>query len=368
MAAAIDMNHGAYELIPPEVHDGGRYVSVVSLVKRAREGERHLRLIDGHAREAYGPDDWTFVADTIDREVRRSYTDAAEALNITFETLGYRRDTKTFEPATDHDIHGGDKVDVVPPGANYPGWDAEDRVVTSRTQKFGRTWKLPMEAMIRDDADLMLLGSQPKRWGFAARYTMEYEWTKAWAGETTSFFTAANGNYVEGASSALGETSLSAGILQMRSGFTDPAGNPIPYGGPLYLAIPPALERTAKELLESEKLTGGSSKTYTYNYLRNSCILVVNQLLPIVDTTQGSTAWYLFADPRLRPAIRYGYVQRMETPMVFVRETDARSLFSGGLDPINTMFENDSIEFKLRFTFGADLWDFRGAYMSKGAA
>ena len=40
----------------------------------------------------------------------------------------------------------------------------------------------------------------------------------------------------------------------------------------------------------------------------------------------------------------------------------------GASDPFEGTWLSDDIEFKLRFTFGADQLDYRGAIMMKGAA
>ena len=119
-------------------------------------------------------------------------------------------------------------------GADYPATSAADRSFTMSLKKYGWTWPLPWESWLRDQADLRLLASWPTSWGLSARYSMEYRFVSKWAANAT-FFSAGNGNYVEGAGTALSSTSLMTAIQTMRSGGLDPAGNPVPYAGPLTL-------------------------------------------------------------------------------------------------------------------------------------
>lgn len=343
--------------LAPEVIDSDRVVSLRRVVEAARSRQ---------VREAYGPDDWLHMADTIDRSMRVGYLQ--NDFPVSFETLGYRADSRTFEDGAIYDIYGVKLAPEVAMGADYPATSAADRSFTMSLKKYGWTWPLPWESWLRDQADLRLLASWPTSWGLSARYSMEYRFVSKWAANAT-FFSARNGNYVEGAGTALSSTSLMTAIQTMRSGGLDPAGNPVPYAGPLTLVVPPALEFTARELLESQVFVGGATKAPAKNVLQGSAKLLVVPMLPIIDTVSGDTAWYLWTDPSWdRPAVRYGMLSGSPEPEIFVREADARSLVGGGSDAFQGALRNDAIEFKLRFTFGVDLWDTNGAYMSKGAA
>ncbi|MFA6652509.1 MAG: hypothetical protein WCS46_07535, partial [Bacteroidales bacterium] len=104
------------------------------------------------------------------------------------------------------------------------------------------------------------------------------------------------------------------------------------------------------------------------NPAARSATVVVDPFLEAIDESYGTTGWYLFADPRIRPAVRYGFLRGYETPSIYVREADARLLFGGATDPFDGDFLTDEIAFKLRFTFGVDVADWRGAYHSTGEA
>ena len=133
--------------------------------------------------------------------------------------------------------------------------------------------------------------------------------------------------------------------------------------------MPPGLELTARQIVNSTLVVSGAGAARPeLNMVAGAVNIVVDAFLPSIDTTQGTTAWYLFCDPRIRPAIRYGFLEGFEEPEIFVKAGEAQRLFGGNADPFDGTFLTDDIEFKLRFMFGADQVDYRGAYMSTGAA
>lgn len=82
------------------------------------------------------------------------------------------------------------------------------------------------------------------------------------------------------------------------------------------------------------------------------------------DTTGSATAWYLFADPMIRPAIAWGQVRGLGDAEIYIRDTDARALIGGSSDPFGGSFSNDAVELKLRFSFGVTMLHPSGAYRS----
>ncbi len=138
------------------------------------------------------------------------------------------------------------------------------------------------------------------------------------------------------------------------------------YTGPLLLVVPPALEWTANRLVKSATTQGGDTNVADNNPMFGAATVVVNPFLPVLDTTNGDTAWYLFCAPQLRPAVRYGYLRGYENPEVWVKDSDARAMMNSSDDPFAGSFATDDIAFKLRFTFGTGLVDWRGALMSDG--
>ncbi len=351
-----------------EGHDAGG--PIVTTLRRQVEVWKGQRFKAG-VREAYGPEDWLFAADTIDRSMRAGYLQTPIAFRSTqeggirslYETIGYRRDSISFETGKEFELYGTKVLPEVPRGGSYTSEQAADAQYTLTMRKYGHTWPLPWESWIRDKADLGLLASWPKSWGMSCAYTREYLFTAAWAANLT-FFSSGNGNYTSGGGGALSRTTLETGINIIRTGQTDQAGNEIPYLGTIYLIVPPALYSTAFELVKSERYAGSSATTKygEANALYNAVVVVEN---PFLSSTTG---WYLFTDPRMdRPAVRYGYLRGYEQPDILMRAADVRTLSGAAVDDFVGAFENDSIAFKVRMMFGVDVRDPRGAYYAAGA-
>lgn len=345
------------------------------LAEVARAGNLEAIQRRYHIAEAGTTADFAHLMDTVDRGFMAGYID--DKTPTTFETLGRRRDTQELARAggkgqgKDYQIYAPREIPVVAEKGEYLPIQGDQTSYILRTYKYGATMDFSWEAYLADNRDLQLLMQYPQNWGESARYTQEKVFTAAYAGKfggnTSYFFNKTVGNFTDGDSSSLDATSLQAGIQAIRS-FADPANNVAPYSGKLTLVVPPALEFTARKLVDPTFLRAGVGDTVANTFLVGSVDLLVNPFLPAVDTTNGNTAWYLFADPAIRPAVRYGYLAGYDQPELWMRDSDALRFTGGPADPFEGSFVDDDIEFKLRFTFGADLLDWRGAYMSKGAS
>lgn len=320
------------------------------------------------AEEVQTRSDFDSMADLIDRGVHAGYI--SESVPTTFQTIGKRRDTMDLAGSPgggrgrDYTLHAPRVIPVVPEKGEYKPIDAQEDHYEFLTYKFGCQWDISWEAYLRDNRDLGLLMDYPMNWGLSARYTQQYVFTSTFAANAT-FFTDARGNYAEGADTALDEDSLDEALTMLQS-FRDPSGNVIPYAGRVYLVVPPALERTGRQLLNATFTLNGANVQLS-NLVNNTAELIVDPFLPAIDGASGDTAWYLFCDPQLRPAMRYGYLAGHEQPEIFVKAAEVQALVTGEEDPFDGTFLSDDIEFKLRFTYGADTVDYRGAVMMKGS-
>lgn len=323
---------------------------------------------EGRVSEVQTRSDFAYMADLVDRGVAAGYM--SEAVPLTYPILGRRRDTMDLVGAhggkgRDYFLHAPKEIPSVPEKGEYLPIDADDDYYEWTTQKYGCQWDISWEAYLRDNRDLGLLMQHPQSWGLSVRYTQQKTFTEAYAGNV-AFFTAARGNYDDGDDTALDEESLDAALTMLQSQ-TDASGNIIPYAGRVFLVVPPTLERTARQLLNATFTIDGGTATLS-NLVNSTCELVVDPFLPSVDTTQGDTAWYLFCDPAIRPAMRYGFLTGYDQPEIFVKAAEAQALFTGEEDPFSGTWLSDDIEFKLRFTWGVNTADYRGAVMMKGQA
>lgn len=345
-----------------------RVISVRRIAEAVRSGKFRTR-------EGFAPSDFYFAADTIDRSMRVGYQgqplefqwSGTGKLTSIAAQIGYREDCASFEDGKSFTRYGRKLLPEVRVGENYTSSNTADKYDTKTLRKYGETWSLPWETWTRDMADLQLLQRRPEDWGASAAYTREYIFTAKWAGDTSTFFTAGNGNYI-------GNYPLtSANLTRLRnlivSRMTDPAGNLAPYAGPLYLVVPTTLYDTALELVKSDLVVDGTAtaKAPNANVHKGRYTVIENPFLEALDSTQGTTAYYLFADPRFgRPAVRYGFLRGHEAPEMFIRAADVK-LLTGGMDEFAGDFNSDTIAWKVRYTLGVDMWDVNGAVMSKGA-
>lgn len=359
----------------PQIDDGEKSlagagaISLHKVAEVARTGNLQPIADRYNVAEVMTTSDFAHLADTVDRGLMAGYIN--QAVPTSFERLGYRRDTRELARAggkgqgKDYQIFAPRQIPVVAEKGEYLPIDPDQTYYNFATYKYGCQFDLSWEAWLADSRDLNMILEHPMSWGLSARYTQEYVFTSTWAANL-AFFTAGNGNFADGAASALDAEALQAGITAIRN-FTDPAGNVLPYTGRLTLVVPPSLEFAAKALVDPAFLRTGAFAALTDTLTVGSLDLIVNPFLPVIDDTTGTTAWYLFAEPSLRPAVRYGYLQGYETPEIWMRDSDAQRMAGGGSDPFDGSFLDDDIAFKMRFTFGADLVDWRGAYMAAGA-
>jgi len=324
----------------------------------------------GRVQEVQTTSDFSFMADTIDRGVKQGYL--TEDIPAIYETIGWRRDQRTFEDAKDYEINAARLIPTVPEKGEYLPIDPTISSYTFHMRKYGCQWDVSWEAWLRDGRDLGLLQDVPSAWGLSAKYTRAYLFSGLYAANAT-LFAADQGNLLSAADFASGTADLTAAnlaeaITTLRN-FTDPAGNVAVYAGPIYLVVPSSLEFTAKAIVNSPQVQQQATVAMPVsNAMYQAAQVQVDPFLQAVDAVTGATAWYLFADPRLRPAVRYGFVAGYEQPEIFVKESSARALMGGGSDPFAGSFATDDIELKLRFTWGQGLVDWRGAVMVDGAA
>jgi hypothetical protein len=107
------------------------------------------------------------------------------------------------------------------------------------------------------------------------------------------------------------------------------------------------------------------------NWAKNIVRPAKNYYLPIVNTTSGNTAWYLFANPKNgRPALQQSFLLGHEMPELFMKAPNQimigegrmgpgnGSMVGGGdANPMDGDFSTDSIIYKVRHVLGGTLLD-----------
>lgn len=260
-------------------------------------------------------------------------------------------------------------------GAEYPEAAVSEARYQYSVKKYGRRVPFLWEVLVNDDLDG--LRSTPERLAKAARMSEERFAAELFADSTgpdATFFTTGRNNRLTTATSALSVASLTTAFGKIWSQ-TDADGNPI-FTGTMRLVVPPTLAVTAKNLLNTTELRvaagSGSATTdqvVTKNWMAGELAdLIVNPWLPIIDTTKGTTAWYLFADPAVgRPAMEMGFLRSDQEPALFVKSPNATRVGGGAVMAEDGDFDTDGVAYKVRHCFGGTLMEYRAALAAEGA-
>lgn len=346
------------------------FVEALGLYKAVIQGNKRAAL---DFQEAMTTSDFQFLfGDIIDRQMLASY----QQMPVNWSMLARRGRVRDFRTVKRFTLDGSEAIlDEVGEQSEYPAAALHDGDYEYRVRKHGRRVPLSWETLINDDLDAF--ADIPRRLGDASRRSEERFVTALYAsasGPAAPFFSTGNANTMT--------TRLS--IPGLQEAFTlfgeqlDTDGAPI-FVEAATLVVPPALEVPARNILNATEIVAaagsgpgnqagqGSDQLRVTNWMRNRVTLVVNPWLPIVDTTTGSTAWYLFASPEAgRPAMEVGFLIGHETPELFQKHPNATRVGGGAVDPTDGDFGTDSVEWKVRHVFGGTLMDPKSAVASDG--
>ncbi len=285
-------------------------------------------------KEATTSDFADFVGDSsnVERELLRSY-DIAPSNWRKIVTLVPLRDMKTVTRLRRSDT---DRYEVVPEGAEHEQGSYSSYKVTYDPKKYERGVNFTWEMLINDD--LGAFRNIGRELGMAAQNTVN-DFVISFLGgnpiiyDSQYLFHADHNNI---GSAALSESALAAAVTSMREQ-TSEKGNPLNIE-PGYLVVPPELEFTAKKLVNSTLVPGGSLNDV--NVLQGMVEVLVEPLLTDSDN------WYLIAKPSSIQTVEIGFLGGRETPEILVKED----------------FERDVIWYKGRIVFGGAVLDYRGFY------
>src|SRR5690606_4474640 len=123
-----------------------------------------------------------------------------------------------------------------------------------------------------------------------------------------NFFHSSNSNLLTGAGSAFSKAGLAAGVRAFREQRAKNGG--LIEVEPSRLPVPPALEEAANELFSSAYLVVGDASGTA-----GATNVHMRKYRPVVSAHLGSkgpaggsdTAWYLWADPNVVPALIVGF-------------------------------------------------------------
>lgn len=389
------------------------YREAEHMFTQALKGNRYAML---HLQEAMTTSDFPLLfGDVLDRSVLANYAETP----YTWDLYCARKVLNDLRLARMFRVDRGAAVldgPIVPnsygaTGAGSTGleqvseYPLRKRVVSGYTDqlyKFGCRMDFSFETMINDDLDA--LKDTPALFGRAARRTEEKRATKLFAtssGPNTSFFNNANKNLVNptsipGCPYTNPPFSVDAlmwaltGLANQR----DLDGEPISIEAAV-IVFGPALKVPVMNALNATELwanlEGGNTQTFgatvnpssnftaatsgirmrVANWAKDFVRPALNYYLPVVDTTYGQTAWYVFASPSTgRPAMQQSFLRGREAPQLFMRLPNQVAIGEGrmgpgagsmpgtmNVNPLEGDYENDAIDYKIRHFLGGTLLD-----------
>lgn len=394
-------------------------LQVARLYKRVLEGDRMAAFHFAEAmrgrrfQEALTPSDFPqYFGDILDRQVLANYAETPYSWNMYCKrsTIQDFRVAKRFRIDRGAGVLDGPIIPNsygatgsgtygLPPVTEYPERKRTDDVYTLQLYKYGARMPFAWETIVNDDLDA--LKDTPALFGRAARRTEEKKVTELFVSSTgpnSTFFSVANGNILSSTvnsavtttNAPLSITALQQAMIVMASQ-RDLDGEPISITG-MTLVVPPALEVVAKNIVNATEVwmndqggtignDGSLQRLITQNWARGLVKVAVNYYLPVVDTTHGYQAWYLFADPNNgRPALEMGFLRGHEQPELFMKLPNQVAIGEGrmgpgnapmsgtnNMNPLEGDFDTDAIHYKVRHVLGGTTLDPIMAIASNGS-
>lgn len=334
--------------------------------------------------EALTSDDFRAAAfEVLDREMMMRYQD----LPAVWDQYARRTTVRDFKKKTLVDLMGGRAaLDLVPERTEYPHRNISKAPYRISVSKYGGVFQITWESIINDE--LGELEDLPGNLAIAARNTETvtavklltdgngpndlYFGAQAW-GRTydpaTDSWSGGSSNLISG-NPVLSESALTA-ALDAISQRKDPEGLPIIVEA-YKLVVPPALETTARRILDAVELriTTGSTTAVVKNSVSGRVQMVVDPWLPVIDKSANSnTTWYLLPAPTAsRPALFVAFLRGHETPDLRVKADAGNRVGGGPVDPTEGSFEADDISYRARHVVGGAGTDMIATAVSNGSA
>jgi hypothetical protein len=243
----------------------------------------------------------------------------------------------------------------LPPGGTIDHGSFDEETYEWRVKTYAKQLQVDRHDFINDD--LGVFSEILPSFGKAAARTLNDLVAETILANTGSFFSTDNANYFEGAATNLQASSLATAIQKLRQ-MEDDEGDLLDLE-PEVLYVPPELEVTGRELLESTEVqryvASGTDRAPMGNALKSTAKLVVDpRLSSTAFTNWSATAWYLFTNPQ-NAAVIVGFLDGRQNPTIesFGLNHDINRLAYG---------------WRVYHDFGCALADFRAAIKSKGAA
>ena len=262
----------------------------------------------------------------------------------TYQIWAGKGSNRDFKEAARVALSEAGNLELVPEGGQFQQDFLGEASARTKVATYGKLFSLTRQAIINDD--LGLFSKIATKYGSAAKRLVNKMVYAQLTGnvkmqDNIALFDTKHGN-VAGTGEALSVKAIAKAITAMRrqKGITGDATLNIT---PKYLVVPPELEMTAYQIVNSTAAVDGVNSGVANPY-KGRFIVVADAELTDPD------AWYLVADASQHDTIEVTYLNGVETPRLETRQG----------------FDVDGIEYKVAFDCGVSALDFRGVFKNAG--
>lgn len=262
----------------------------------------------------------------------------------TYQIWAGKGSNRDFKEAARVALSEAGTLELVPEGGQFKQDSFGEASARTKVATYGKLFSLTRQAIINDD--LGLFSKIATKYGSAAKRLVNKMVYAQLTGnvkmqDNVALFDAKHGN-VAGTGEALSVKAIAKAITAMRrqKGIQGEATLNIT---PKYLVVPPELEMTAYQIVNSTAAVDGVNSGVANPY-KGRFIVVADAELTDPD------AWYLVADATQHDTIEVTYLNGVETPRLETRQG----------------FDVDGIEYKVAFDCGVSALDFRGVFKNAG--
>lgn len=344
------------------------YLNVIKFVGECREGKRDLRDFV----EALTLSDFpNLFQDLLSREIMAMYEGYDKSWPAYFKE-GMSPDYRNVRRLA---LDGAERpLDIVPANTEINRSELEETDYQYAVEDRGRAIDIPIQVFVNNDLDsfrdipmrLLKAGVRSEE-DFAAGLLCDTN------GPNSSFFNAGNSNLLTKGLTAEGlQDAITALISQL-----DTEGQPIYVTG-YSVVVPPQLKIQAQRILNGLEVRSESAKGGGSDVMQllspvmpgeNSLQMAVNSYIPLHAATNGSTTWFLVANPQTsRPAGEMIFRPGLTAPRVSMKRSDVVPVsgFSEGAAEMQASFDRNTLSFRVMHTFGGGFLDPRAAVGSDG--
>jgi hypothetical protein len=295
-----------------------------------------------HAKMASGPSTYD-VSGIIGNVLNRQVVDYFSSVDMdAMERIAADRPTRDFRQVESYAVTSDFQFAQVNPGGELTHGTFGEQQYTNQALTYGRMVTIDRQTLINDD--LGALNDIARLLGRGGALALLNRFWTVFINNST-FFTAARGNFDDGADSALDLDGLTSAKVLFNL-LTDPNGKPMNVT-PRVLLVPPELEATAKAILNSILVVTGEDTTLGNANIHSGTLdlAMARELSNSSYTGYSTTKWYILANPGDVPVIQRVFLNGVSRPTIENAQADFNIL---------------GISMRGYFDFGVALQEYRG--------